>query len=265
MQKIADRVYCKMDPDGRTNVGLVDIGEQLVFIDTTLFPYTTREAVADAKATVDKPFKYLVNTHFHADHTYGNQEFSCPIVAHKDTAALMKAHLPGDLKRRIQMFQGEARKRLEEVRLTYPTMTFDGEMKLVDEPEISLIHLGGHTSDSAAVLLPKAGVVFAGDLLFVGYHPMLEDSDLDDWVKSLEKMKTFKARIIVPGHGSLTDTAGIQDMINYLRTFKDNLSALKRKGRGKKDLMENPALLSLPEKRRPERIAANIERFYDKL
>ncbi|MBI4257731.1 MAG: hypothetical protein HY619_02135, partial [Thaumarchaeota archaeon] len=60
MQKLADHVYCKMDPDGRTNVGLVDIGEHLVFIDTTLFPYTTREAVADAKATVNKPFKYLV-------------------------------------------------------------------------------------------------------------------------------------------------------------------------------------------------------------
>jgi len=265
MEKLAEGVYCRMDPEGRTNVGFIDCGDHLTFVDTTLFPYTTRTAIAEARAITNKPFKYLVNTHFHPDHTFGNQEFQCTIVAHKDTPELMRHHLPGELERRTETFPKESRSRLEEVKLTYPTQTFENQMTLERDPPVELIHVGGHTPDSLVVFLRDKRVVFCGDLIFSGYHPFLKDAAIDGWLQALDRLKNLNAKVVIPGHGLLTDHKGAEEMAGYLRGFRDNLIRLKKEGRTKSELTQRPELLNLPRRRREERVAANIEALYDRM
>tara|TARA_B100001971_G_C18209154_1_gene549519 strand:+ start:565 stop:1368 length:804 start_codon:yes stop_codon:yes gene_type:complete len=264
VKEIANGIYCRIDPAGRTNVGFIDCGDGLIFVDTTLFPRTTREAVSSARAISKKPFSYLVNTHYHSDHTFGNQEFSCPIVAHRLCSSLMRNRLPEELRTRIETFPKESKSRLEEVKLTYPSQDFDEEITLDDTHNTTLVHMGGHTPDSLVVALPDEGVIFAGDLLFVGYHPFLIDAEIESWLTGLEKLKGLKAQIIIPGHGFLTDTNEIENMISYLRIFRDNLAKLKKEGYSKEELVTRPEMLSLPSRLREERIAINIQAMYDR-
>ena len=100
-----------------------------------------------------------------------------------------------------------------------PTRTFDGELELfVGERSVKLIELGpAHTGGDVVVHLPDAGVVFTGDLLFHGGHPVIWAGPIANWIAACERIADLGASTVVPGHGPVATTAAVDAQTRLLR------------------------------------------------
>jgi cyclase len=113
----------------------------------------------------------------------------------------------------------DAREKLADLRITLPTEVFHDRRDLeIGGVRLEVIHFGAHTPDSAVVWLPEAKVLFAGDLIFEGRYPYLEDADVPALIAALKRLPEFGAQTIVPGHGVLCGEAEIAALLDYLET-----------------------------------------------
>jgi cyclase len=259
--KVTDHVYCRIGEHGTSNNGWILGNEYCVVVDTATFPDETREDIRAIHKTTDKDIKFLINTHYHPDHTFGNMYFS-DIIGHVFCYEKLKEMTPVYLENVKNDTQNKERFQQFLVRL--PTLTFTDRITIHAEPGIDVLHQGGHTPGSAVVYIPEEKVLFSGDLLFAGSHPYMGDADITQWIKVLNGLLTLEIRFIVPGHGELCDTREITRHITYLETFLNNLRDLKKKY-SKEALIEDPDLLNLPQIEKTERICRNIEAQYDRV
>jgi cyclase len=112
----------------------------------------------------------------------------------------------------------EMQTKIEGLRITLPTQTFDlGQDLILGGVQIKVVHLGGHTPGSSVVWLPRAKVLFSGDLLFVERYPFIGDADIPDLISALKRLRTFEAQLIVPGHGPLCGDTEVADMLSYVQ------------------------------------------------
>src|ERR1041384_3698849 len=111
----------------------------------------------------------------------------------------------------------------EGITVTPPTRTFEGELSLdIGSRRIDLIQVGpAHTAGDVLVWLPRERVVFTGDILFVRGTPIVWAGPIDNWVRACDRILALEPRVIVPGHGPLTDAAGVRDVRDYLRFVND--------------------------------------------
>ncbi len=257
---ISDHVYCRIGEDGTSNNGFIVCDECCIVVDTATYPDQTRKDLENLKKVTDKKIKFLINTHYHGDHTFGNMYFS-DIIAHKYCYEKRKEHIPDSME---YVKNIEEKEKFEGFFIKLPNITFSREISLYTSPKIIITHYGGHTPGSATVYIPEEKVLFSGDLLFAGYHPYLADADILQWITALKDLLNQDITQIVPGHGKLCDKKEITTHIEYLKTFYDNLKDLKKKY-SKEELCKNLDLLELPEMGRKERIARNVEAQYDKI
>ncbi|MBU7022689.1 MAG: MBL fold metallo-hydrolase [Theionarchaea archaeon] len=259
--KVTDCIYCRIGEQGTSNNGWIVGDEYCVVVDTATFPDETREDIRAVHKTTDKDIKFLINTHFHPDHTFGNMYFS-DIIGHVFCYEKFKEMTPAyleDVKK-----DTENRERFKQFSIRLPTITFTDRITMYAKPDIEVLHQGGHMPGSAVVYVPEEKVLFSGDLLFAGSHPYMGDADITQWIKALQALLTLEIRFIVPGHGELCDTREITRHITYLETFLNSLRDLKKEY-SKEALIETPDLLNLPHIGKPERICRNIEAQYDRV
>jgi cyclase len=224
---------------GTMNVGsnsaVIVNQDEVMIVDSHISPESGRAMLEELKAITDKPVKYLINTHFHYDHTNGNQVFSpaVDIIGHEYTRRRLSGdvlehgmfadllrNLPAQLaasKARADAEQNAAeRARLEQqvrvqtafaesvkdVKPTPPTITLDDRMTLYrGDREIRLLYLGrGHTGGDIVVYLPKERVLCSGDLLVNGVANLV-DGYVDEWPATIEKLKALDFDDVIPGHG----------------------------------------------------------------
>ncbi len=210
------------------NVGLISTADGPVLVDTTSSPADMQELL-DAASLPASEVCLVINTHFHTDHTWGNQLFDCPIVAHRLCREWMEAKLVEDWTveaieaslAQVEIQDPDSarmtRQKLTDLRITLPTQVFDDEWELeVGGVRIDLVHVGGHTSGATVVHLPAAAVLFAGDLVFEGRYPYLADADLSALISELKRLPELGARVIVPGHGSLCGEQEVLALVEYL-------------------------------------------------
>lgn len=252
---ISNHCLARIGEDGESNNGVVICDEGCIVVDTANYPDVTEKDLNDLTTITHAPVKFLINTHHHGDHTFGNMYFS-DIIAHKDCYEKLKECTP----RYNQLIKEE--KEFEGIIITLPNILFTTKVSLHCNPEIVITHCGGHTKGSAVVYVPEEKILFSGDLLFVGYHPYLGDADIQQWITALTKLLDLDIRKIVPGHGKLCDKQEIETHINYLETFYNNLKALKKEYT-KKEIMNQVDLLQLPELGIKEWVARNVEAHYD--
>jgi cyclase len=210
--------------------------DDIVIVDSHISPASARAMVSELKAISDKPVRFLVNTHFHYDHTNGNQAFgpSVDIIGHEFTRARLSAPdymhtgllgdlttgLPkqlADLQARAASEQDAAAKarldqqllvqtafseQVTELKPTPPNVTIDDRMTIVrGDREMRLLYLGrGHTGGDLVVYLPRERVLCSGDLLVNGIAN-LADGYVDEWPATLEKLKALDFDDVIPGHG----------------------------------------------------------------
>lgn len=241
LTKIADNVYSYVDVKGATpqnsfgaNAGIIIGRDGIAVVDTLISSKEAKRFINDIRKISGKPIKYVVNTHFHLDHTFGNAEFEklgAIIVAHEnDDRNLRKS---GESTLKNATMYGLSESDMEGTVIAYPALTFNDRMEIdLGDQRIELIYtVHSHTDGSIMVYLPDKKILFAGDMLFTNYHPYIADGDIKSWVKVLNYIMKMDVATIIPGHGPISTKKDITDMKNYLIAFDKNAKQLSAKSK----------------------------------
>ena len=210
-----------------SNAGFVVTDAGVVVVDALGSPALAGELIAEIRRVTAQPIRYVIVTHFHADHVYGLQAF-------KAAGASILAHPAG----REYLGSDTARLRLQASRdELFPWIDETTQLLGADrwlEQEDSTLRLGSHdfrirhvgpahTPEDLVVYLPGTGVLFGGDLVFRGRIPYVGQADSRRWIESLTHLIDFKPRIVVPGHGPVST-----DPLADLRLTRDYLLHLRQ-------------------------------------
>ena len=235
LHDVADGCHAYLQPDGGwgwSNAGLV-VGDGASLLVDTLFDLdlTARMLETMAPAVLTAPIGTVVNTHANGDHCYGNQLLGGTEIVASSAAAEEMGEVPpallaglvaaeGEVGDLFRSFFGEFR--FEGIELTLPTRTFDGRLELdVGGRAVELIEVGpAHTRGDVLAHVPDARTIFTGDILFIGGTPIVWAGPLGNWVAACDLILDLDVEQVVPGHGPVTDKAGVVEVRDYL-TFID--------------------------------------------
>ncbi|MBI5205658.1 MAG: MBL fold metallo-hydrolase [Nitrospirae bacterium] len=241
LTKIADNVYSYVDVKGAApqnsfgaNAGIIIGKDGIVVIDTLISAKEAQRFINDIRKISDKPIKYVVNTHFHLDHTFGNSEFAklgAIIIAQaSDNENLQKS---GEATLKNASAYGLSEKDMEGTKIAYPQLSFNDKLGIdLGEQKVELIYAGpSHTGGSILVYLPDKKILFAGDVLFTNYHPYIADGDIKSWGRVLDYIMKMDVATIIPGHGPVSTKKDVTDMKAYLIAFDKNAKKLSAKSK----------------------------------
>ncbi len=235
LHDLGNGCYAWLQPDGGwgySNSGLIADGSETLLVDTLMDLAHTREMLDGYRAAVPAAANIgtLVNTHANGDHTYGNQLVAgARMIASRACAEEMAHRRPEE---RVAMMKnwrsfgegGAAWHELydgvfdfEGLVYTPPTEVFDDAMTLrVGAKEVRLSMVGpAHTRGDVLVHLPAEHTVFTGDILFIGGHPISWDGPISNWIVACDRILEWDVETIVPGHGPVTDKAGVRAVKHY--------------------------------------------------
>jgi cyclase len=213
---------------GWSNAGLI-VGDGASLLVDTLFDLTITQRMLDTfgNHVRSAPITTVVNTHANGDHCYGNQLVGqAEIVATTATAREM-SEVPPALLAALNADQGATGELFRSffgafdfqgIEPRLPDRTFDGRLELeVGGRVVELIEVGpAHTAGDTIVVVPDAGVVYTGDILFIGGTPIVWAGPLSNWVAACDLMLGMDVDHVVPGHGPITDKSGVTDVRDYL-------------------------------------------------
>lgn len=230
-ERIADNVYSfQSDVYAQVTAGAVVGPNWAVLIDTLATPEEALALRDFIEQELSVPVRYIINTHSHADHAWGNCFFpGSTIIAHPLCRELL------DTKGRAGL--EETRKTnliFRNVKIVLPQITFDhGEMNLkVGKKTLTLFPLPGHSMDNLAVLVEEDRVLFAGDAAMP--LPYIVDGDLEDLNTSLKRIGRLGLENIVQGHGDIVLRGEIDNFIKDNLAYLSNIRKVVRKAARRK-------------------------------
>jgi glyoxylase-like metal-dependent hydrolase (beta-lactamase superfamily II) len=153
---------------------------------------------------------------------------------------------------------------MEGTKIAYPFIAFEDRLEVdLGGQKVELIYVApSHSSGSILVYLPVEKVLFAGDVLFTGFHPFMGDGDIDGWVRTLDYIESLDVEKIVPGHGPVSGKKDVADMRSYLLAFDKKARELAAGSEDIEYIVEE-IKKSLPERTMGEGlIRANIQMKY---
>ena len=284
LAEVGDGIYAYLQPDGGwgwSNAGLVSDGEQTLLIDTLFDLTLTETMLAEMRAAVPAAARIdtLVNTHANGDHCYGNQLVSgARIVASEGTAEEMSELPPAAMAALVAQAPqmgtlGEfflrcfSRFSFEGIEPPAADETFSGRLELrAGGREVRLLEVGpAHTRGDTMAWLPAERVLFTGDILFNGAHPIAWAGPVSNWVAACDRIETLAPAAIVPGHGPLASLADVRELREYFAYLYEQAAAAHRDGL---DPMQAARRLSLDrwaDWKEGERLVVNIANIYAEL
>jgi glyoxylase-like metal-dependent hydrolase (beta-lactamase superfamily II) len=231
----SDNVYMLKGAGG--NIAVLATSEGLLLVDDQFAPLAERIEKA-MKSVVDKPLKYIVNTHYHGDHTGSNSYFShqAPIFAHENVRERLK---------------NKNKDKADAEKQALPVVTYkDGINIFLDNETIQLTHLeNGHTDGDTIVYFNKANVLHTGDLFFAGAFPYI-DLKSGGSVKGYLAAVTYMLEhtpddvVIIPGHGKLTNKSSLKAFAQMIEFSMKLVNVSIEAGMSEAKLIEK----GLPEK-----------------
>ncbi|MGW3496189.1 MBL fold metallo-hydrolase [Streptomyces sp. NPDC001020] len=262
---LADDVHAYVQPDGGwclNNAGFVSDGTVTLLVDTAATERRTRALAAAVAATGAPAPRWVVNTHHHGDHTYGNGFFApaATIVAHADCRREVLA-----CGHQLELIWPE--NDYGDIRIVGADLTYRDHITIhVGGVEAEVIHPGvAHTVGDSVVWLPHRRVLFAGDLIFEGGTPFILMGSLSGSLRALERLRALGAETVVPGHGSVTDPSAFDRTESYLRFVADVAQRGRAAGRTPLEAARATDLGRFAELPESERLVANLHRAYAEL
>lgn len=284
LHDLGNTAYAYLQPDGSwgwSNAGLIVDGEASLLVDTLFDLKLTQEMLDTMRRSVPAAahIGQVVNTHANGDHCYGNQLVAnAQIIASKRTAEEMNELPPEQmaflLKQAPQLGQlGTFFSRVfspfdfDNITLTLPKQTFEGELTLsVGDKTIQLIEVGpAHTQGDTLVHIPSDKVIFTGDILFIGGHPIMWAGPTSNWLRACDRILELDVETIVPGHGPITDKHGVAELKEYLEYIYQEARQRYEAGMSILEAARDIPLDRYATWTDGERIAANVATIYQEL
>ncbi len=238
-ERVADNVYYfQSDNYARVNAGAIVGPDFAIQVDTLAYPDESLEIRDFIEQELAVPVRFVINTHYHADHSWGNcffpgavilgHELCRQMLVDRGTPSLAQAKKEGSTFRKVSIRPPE---------VTYQ----QGRISLkIGKKTVSLLHLPGHSLDNTAVLIEEDRVMFSGDTFMP--LPYIVDGDIEEMIASMKMVSKMAMENIVQGHGDIILRGEVE------RTVKGNLaylsairSAVRKAGRRKYplDLLRN--------------------------
>jgi cyclase len=300
--KLAEGVYAQIvSPDNSaaiSNSGIVLLDRGVLLFDTHLTPEAGQLLLARVQSLTAKPVRYLVNSHFHPDHTHGNQVFpNSPLIIGSTNARrdMLQQDIPS-LNRALSVTRDQLERAKREVltetepkvqermrasissrqalvdslsrlKILPPLITVDDALTISDPArEIRLLYLGNaHTDGDLVLYLPAEKIVFAGDVFFQEGMPNSQDASFLDWMKTLEELAKLDADRFVPGHGNVGTKQDVNEFLGYLQELRQLVEPAVTRG----DPLEQVLEISVPSKysgyRFQNLFRPNLEKMYREL
>lgn len=280
LQQVSSDVWVAIAKDGGAaicNAAIIDLGGPILVFDTFLTP----QAAQDLKRAADELFGHsphlVINSHYHNDHTWGNQVFvqDAQIISSVKTRELILTEGKEELNwytqnsaskleanrksqkettdpvviSELKMWEGYYSglvAALPELKMCLPTLTFDHQLEIHgSRGSAKLIsYEGAHTGSDTVLYLPQSGVVLLSDLLFIQMHPYLAEGDPFLYIKALEDILKLDASCFVPGHGPVGTASDVKELIDYIDQSIQTAQKLNEEG---EPLEDQIAALPVPQ------------------
>ena len=245
------------------NAGIIDLGGSIVVFDTFMTLKAARDLSMAALQFTGRKADTVINSHYHNDHTWGNQIFKpqARILSTNQTRDLLQtegieefnwarstsAERLTDFQKQFEQAGTEQEREearmwvgyyqglvddLPNIRIQLPDITFENKLSLHGSARSFdlLPFQNAHTGDDLILYLPKDGVIFMSDLLFVGCHPYLVECDVEHLLEALYHIQTLDAEYYVPGHGPVGSKKDLTLMIEYVNMCKESARELVSRG-----------------------------------
>jgi len=262
VKPLSGNVYALYGRGG--NIGFF-VGPDSILVVDSQFKDIAPGILGEIKKVSDKPIKFLLNTHHHGDHVGGNEVFKqfAMIVAHDNVRKHMLAS-PADIQRDYPAMLESAKKagneqmvkmlseqiewaktvKVEEI--AAPILTFDSELRIhMGDETIQVWHLPpAHTDGDSVVYFEKAKVLHMGDDLFNKVIPFIDvksGGSVRGYLAALDKVvaRVPADAVVIPGHGEVTDVAGIKAFRQYIADLLDAAQKAKAAGKSKEDFVRD--------------------------
>lgn len=264
---IQDNIYSIVSSEGiDSNSTFITTKEGVIVIDTRPTPIEAKKVLAEIRKKTDLPIIYAINTHYHGDHTFGNQVFneSKTIIAHRNVRKSLMGKRGED---HLAFFKTFGLPGTDEIKITPPNLVYEKGLNIyLGGFHLELIYSGrGHTDGDTFIYMPSLRTIITGDLVFNKKVPYMGDGYIEDWIRSLVLMENLDAEIIVPGHGEVGGKPLVTRMKHYLMELKTYVIQALADGKTLKETQDTvrPALeKKYSDWKKLEWLDDNIERAY---
>ena len=232
LRQVSSDLYFFYDYSGSNSVFLVT-DEGVLVIDTRQHPRAADDLIALIRTVTDKPIRWVINSHFHGDHTFGNAAFKAQgatFVTHRETARLMQLVQPKEMARRANYFKNHDYDP-NSVKLILPDVTFEKSMTIkLGGREARLFYLGpGQQDGDVFVLFPHARALFTpGSFAKHSMPNMAFTTSVDNWIKLLDEVAAMDVDELLPAHGDIATKADVKELSAMLAdeyaTVKDAIA-----------------------------------------
>jgi cyclase len=240
LHSLGHNVYAAIDgPKGAAgaDAGFVIGDDGVLVVDTFESAEAAKALLSEIRKLTPLPVKYVVNTHYHLDHSGGNRVF-------QDAGAAVIAHrnVPGWIHTENLKFFGRGIKPEQKAMveaLGAPNLVYDHNMTAqLGSVAVEISFYPGHTGGDSVVFIPSAEVVFGGDLFWNQTLPNLIDASTEPWISTLtEILKRAPSASFVPGHGEPGKAADVEAFRGYLQDIRKMTEASAKAGKTGEDLV----------------------------
>jgi len=234
LRKLLDTIYVDTDGTNGGNHGAIILDDEILMVDSGMIHPKSHASKQFLESETGLSIKKLIFTHSHSDHVFGAQAFDPVLmISSEQMRKNCEDKLRHDWKHNTLLELYSQRKddnpelwnAVQSLKIRMPDISFEYEISIGDNEQVTAKLMGGHTSGSAIVICRDLGVIFVGDLIFSGQFPYGGDPTCnpDQWIHALEEVSSEQAETIIPGHGPVCGPQELDEYIDALRELRQNV------------------------------------------